>query len=374
MKLTAASIALALLQVTAAASSRRTEEAAGQCLAATSGYNDYYGVNDNADQYADEGAEENNAQGYQTAYYNGNNAEYNNNTKYNNSNAGYSLDANLASLAEAFGLELAEEGESDMYMGLAASGHSSTYYNEEEAKALGIDDEHAFEALSSVLYKLASNGGLGNMHIDDGDETNEALRKLVNTVRAEAALDSADFTTGDATDYESVLEDLHINAEELDEGTINDLKVKVALKNGDFMTFLETEAPYGSEADWGTLIPEFLGSIGLDEDYEINSSIAAKIYEAEYQNLELGCQAKMVEQYGAEEAASLGYIVSQASSSLNSLSTGSKAGIAAGVVVAVGALASFFAYRGRVKVISDAETPLGYRMEVDGKTPLETMC
>ena len=352
-----ASIALALLQLTAAASSRRTEEDAGQCLAAASGYYDYYDANANSGQYANEGAEDYNAQ---AAYYaNANNAEY-------------GVDTNLAGLAETLGLEIAADGDTNMYMSLAASGHVSNYYDEEQASALGVDDEDAYDALYNILYQLAIGGGLGNVHFEDNDDEDanemyEALNQLALHVRVEAALDTADLTSDAAEgSYASVLEALHINEEELDEGTMNDLKAKVAFKDGSFKTFLEENAPYGQNVeDWDQLLVNFLGSIGL-ENYsvdDIDSYMAADIYNIEYKFEEEGCQAAMVEQYGAEEAASRGYIVDQAIFLQNSLSTGSKAGIAVGVIIAVGAVATLIAFRGRSKAEAEKNTPL-----VDGKT------
>lgn len=344
-----ASIALALLQLTAAASSRRTEEDAGQCLAAASGYYDYYDAN--------EGAEDYNAQ---AAYYaNANNAEY-------------GVDTNLAGLAETLGLEIAADGDTNMYMSLAASGHVSNYYDEEQASALGVNGEDAYETLYKILYELAIGGGLGNVHFEDTDdedanEMNEALNQLTLHVRVEAALDTADLTSdaGEGS-YASVLEALHIDEGELDQGTMNDLKAKVAFKDGSFKTFLGENAPYGQNVeDWGQLLVNFLASIGL-ENYsvdDIDSYMAADIYNIEYKFEEEGCQAAMVEQYGAEEAASRGYIVDQAIFLQDSLSTGSKAGIAAGVVIVVGAVATLVAFRGRSRAAAEKATPL-----VDGKT------
>ena len=350
-----ASIALALLQLTAAASSRRTEEDAGQCLAAASGYYDYYDANSNSGQYANEGAEDYNAQ---AAYY-ANNAEY-------------GVDTNLAGLAETLGLEIAADGDTNMYMSLAASGHVSNYYDEEQASALGVNGEDAYETLYTILYELAIGGGLGNVHFEDTDdedanEMNEALNQLTLHVRVEAALDTADLTSdaGEGS-YASVLEALHIDEGELDQGTMNDLKAKVAFKDGSFKTFLGENAPYGQNVeDWGQLLVNFLASIGL-ENYsvdDIDSYMAADIYNIEYKFEEEGCQAAMVEQYGAEEAASRGYIVDQAIFLQDSLSTGSKAGIAAGVVIVVGAVATLIAFLGRSRAAAEKATPL-----VDGKT------
>ena len=344
-----ASIALALLQLTAAASSRRTEEDAGQCLAAASGYYDYYDAN--------EGAEDYNAQ---AAYYaNANTAEN-------------GVDTNLAGLAETLGLEIAADGDTNMYMSLAASGHVSNYYDEEQASALGVNGEDAYETLYTILYELAIGGGLGNVHFEDTDdedanEMNEALNQLTLHVRVEAALDTADLTSdAGESSYASVLEALHIDEGELDQGTMNDLKAKVAFKDGSFKTFLGENAPYGQNVeDWGQLLVNFLASIGL-ENYsvdDIDSYMAADIYNIEYKFEEEGCQAAMVEQYGAEEAASRGYIVDQAIFLQDSLSTGSKAGIAAGVVIVVGAVATLIAFRGRSRAAAEKATPL-----VDGKT------
>ena len=344
-----ASIALALLQLTAAASSRRTEEDAGQCLAAASGYYDYYDAN--------EGAEDYNAQ---AAYYaNANTAEN-------------GVDTNLAGLAETLGLEIAADGDTNMYMSLAASGHVSNYYDEEQASALGVNGEDAYETLYTILYELAIGGGLGNVHFedtddDDANEMNEALNQLTLHVRVEAALDTADLTSdAGESSYASVLEALHIDEGELDQGTMNDLKAKVAFKDGSFKTFLGENAPYGQNVeDWGQLLVNFLASIGL-ENYsvdDIDSYMAADIYNIEYKFEEEGCQAAMVEQYGAEEAASRGYIVDQAIFLQDSLSTGSKAGIAAGVVIVVGAVATLIAFRGRSRAAAEKATPL-----VDGKT------
>jgi len=377
----------------------------GQCLSlAASGYGGYGNNNQYNNQYENEDAAEGNNNNANNVNYNQYNNQYANNEWSDNAayyananNVEYSVITNLANLAETLGIELEDanesaDGETNMYQNLATAGHVS-HYDEEEARALGIEDEDAFELFYTMLYTMALHDGLSTMRFDEADadaedydedvnELNEAINSLSLHVRIEAALDSLEITSADCANaaddnYASILETLGIREDELDDDTMKDIQVKLAVKSGALQKYLSENAAYGTNVDnWETLLENFFASIGVD-DYtldDIDSYIAADIYNIEYEVEELGCEAAMVEEYGVEEAKNLGYIVDQVIAySQNSLSTGSIVGIAVGLVAAVGVVAaSLIAFRGKSKEISDKETPLGYHLDVEKIR--ETIC
>ena len=412
MKLAVASLVLALVQG-ATASTTSSKSAAGQCLSAASSYASS-NANGNATQYQNAND--------QASYY----VDTSNIDSYEiESNFAY----NLGGLAETLGIEFDYEGDDDaaeqdgqqdidLYQTLATQGHVMAY-DEELAEALGLYDQDDFAKFYFVLYDLAFAGrscgsnqqqgddlvtsiirncgdvfyafgvDLSNMDLgddddnQDNDQLSESLQELSLHVRIEMALDKIDtvnaYSGTDAADtnYENVL--TFFDDVDLDDEAIRDIQVKLAIKAGALQGYLETYAGYGIVVDdWEGLLQKFFYSIGIDGEYElgdVDPYLAAEIYNAEYDVLEAGCQAAMIDQFGEDEAIDLGYVTDKAKGAVktfldsvegcvNNLSTGAIVGIAI-AVLAVVLLIAFLTYKcGRSKAATDKKAPL---IDIDDK-------
>ena len=221
-----------------------------------------------------------------------------------------------------------------------------------------------------------SNMDLGDDNQDnaDNDQLSEALYDLSLHINLEIALQNVDVENanedGAADDnVKNVLQYLGLDYDDIDDDDLRDLEVRLAVKSGALYNYLYENAAYGTFIeDWGEFLENFFAYIGIEGDYNldnIDSYLAADIYNAEFDVEELGCQAAMIAQFGEDEAIDRGYVAGEKSAfqtfldaCAENLSTGAIVGIAVAVLAVVMFLACLTYKCGKSQGSADKKKPL----------------
>ena len=239
------------------------------------------------------------------------------------------------------------------------------------------NEENEEEQIENAVTNIVRNCGsvfyafgvdLGDMDMDeDNGDLQEALHDLSIHIRIEKAIASGAFNFEDGINYNfaangnednggegnydeefyNLLQSLDIDANELEEDDIMNIKLKLAVKSGALKEYLEASAAFGSVVDdWEGLIQGFFYSLGIEEEInleDIDSYLAADIYNTEYDLEEYGCQQAMLNQFGKRDAKDYGYIASK------NFTSGETAGIVVSVLFFVGLIVVFAFVCGKKK-------------------------
>ena len=232
-----------------------------------------------------------------------------------------------------------------------------------------------FEAFGVDLSNMNLDGDNGEGNGEGDDQFQNALHDLSIHILIERVMNSEEFNFHDALDYDfsaggneegnggegnydeefrQLLERIGIDEDELDRDDVMNIKLKLAVKSGALREYLEANAAFGSVVDdWEGLLQGFFQSLGIEGEFDlkdIDSYLAAYIYNIEYGLEEYGCQQAMLNEFGKSEAKDLGYIertnpiAEFFSATAQKFTSGQTAGIVIGVLIAVG-LFGLFAFR-----------------------------
>ena len=245
-----------------------------------------------------------------------------------------------------------------------------------EGRRLEENDEQQVEdSVTNIVRNCGSvfqafGVDLGDMDMDeDNGDLQQALHDLSIHIRIEKAIASGAFNFESGINYDfaangnednggegnydeefyNLLQSLDIDANELDEDDVMNIKLKLAVKSGALKDYLEANAAFGSVVnDWEGLIQGFFYSLGIQEEInleDIDSYLAADIYNTEYELEEYGCQQAMLNQFGKSDAKDYGYIENTNpiadffNATVEKFTSGEIAGIVIGVLIAVGIIA-----------------------------------
>jgi len=244
--------------------------------------------------------------------------------------------------------------------------------NEEEGDAEeDAAEEMEGDLIENILMNCQDSYEAIGINLEEIEEDDESIKDLSLHIQIEQAIANGKLVITDG-DYDQgfadLLELLNIDEDELDDDDVTNIKLKLAVKSGALTTYLMDNAAYGQAVDdWEELLQGFFQSIGMEDDIELDnldSYLAADIYNREYDVEEYGCKAAMISQFGQKEAANRGYVEHQSAikSFLDACSDKLTAGAIAGIAIAVAAVVALIAYGtyriGRSKGSADKKAPL----------------
>ena len=263
---------------------------------------------------------------------------------------------NCGNVFSAFGVDLSNMDMS-AYNGQGNGQYNGAYNN----------GNYNYYADANDYYANANNNNNNNNGEDEDngeDEFQQALRDLTIHIRLEKVLNTDEFRFEEDGNYDEIrnqiLEELGLDEEDLSDSDINSIKLKLAVRGGALEEYLKANAAYGSEVnDWDTMLQGFFEEQGIEDMdlKDIDTYLAAYIYNTEYELEEYGCQQAMLNQFGTNGAKEYGYI--EDSNFIvdffnAALPYGDIAGIVIGVLAAVGII-GFFSYRRGKKIGKNAE-------------------
>ena len=266
---------------------------------------------------------------------------------------------NCGNVFSAFGVDLSNMDMS-AYNGQGNGQYNGAYNNGNYNYYADANDYYA----NANANNNNNNNNNGEDEDNGEDEFQQALRDLTIHIRLEKVLNTDEFRFEEDGNYDEIrnqiLEELGLDEEDLSDSDINSIKLKLAVRGGALEEYLKANAAYGSEVnDWDTMLQGFFEEQGIEDMdlKDIDTYLAAYIYNTEYELEEYGCQQAMLNQFGTNGAKEYGYI--EDSNFIvdffnAALPYGDIAGIVIGVLAAVGII-GFFSYRRGKKIGKNAE-------------------
>ena len=212
---------------------------------------------------------------------------------------------------------------------------------------------------------------LSNVNMDeDNDDLDDALKTLSINIQIEKALENGaldnynynfanngqDGDQGNDDQFYNIIQTLGIDADDLDDDDINEIKAALAVQSGAFDEYIQNNAAFGTYIDdWEGTMQNFFYSLGMEDVnlQDLSPYTTAAIYNKEWLNEEYGCQVAMIQQFGKSQAVNYGYVDYQDivdnsdinanaadyfNAAVSQFTTGQTVGIVVGVLAAVSIL------------------------------------